>query len=182
MDILQTEDESGYGAQFRSTPSFNYNKGPSCFTWVVIAMLSTCKELWEIIDTKESPFRESSWEGWMMTYTQCLCFENNVVYSDRASPFKKIKSMCTAIEKLNCFMLVGLHNSTRLDGNAFFKFDISCIRELFELQDYRNSILIGSSVNECVQRIANKNHVAIQILIIVNIHAATALRLTANEN
>ena len=80
INILQTEDESGYGTQFRSTPPFNYNKGPSCFTWIVIAMLSTCKELWEIIDTKESPFRESSWEGWMMTYAQCLCFENNVVY------------------------------------------------------------------------------------------------------
>ena len=99
----------------------------------------------------------------MLTYIQCLCFQNNTIYTDTSSPFKKAKNNSRVWEKLNEFIPHGLYNPSRLDGNTFFKFDITCIRELFELNDYINSIMVSSSVNECLQRIEDKNHSGMKI-------------------
>jgi len=57
IKLLQTEDESGNKTQFRSIPQFvNYNES-SCFTWIIFAIMSSCKEIWEIVDTKDTPFK-----------------------------------------------------------------------------------------------------------------------------
>jgi hypothetical protein len=55
--------------------------------------------------------------------------------------------MSTVVEKINTVIPIGLDNSTRLDGNAFFKFDITCIQKLFEVNEYKKSISIGPFIN-----------------------------------
>ena len=101
INLLQTEDIHGYGTQFRPIPQFVSYKYSSCFTWVLFSILNSCKELWEIIDSKDTPFKWSSWEGWILTSVQHLCFQNNSIMQVYSSPFKKPKSMTTIIENLN---------------------------------------------------------------------------------
>ena len=60
INLLQTEDKDGYGTQFRSIPQFINYKDTSCFTWVVFSIMSSYKELWEIVDSKGAPFKWSS--------------------------------------------------------------------------------------------------------------------------
>ena len=101
INLLQTEDIHGYGTQFRPIPQFaNYNDS-SCFTWVLFSILNSCKELWVIIDSKDTPFEWSSWEGWILTVVQHFCFQNNSIVQVYSSLFLKTKSMTTIIENLN---------------------------------------------------------------------------------
>lgn len=173
INILQTEDRTGYGTQFRSIPQFVNYKNSSCFTWVVFAIMTSCKELWEVVDSKENPFKTSSWEGWILTAVQQLCFQNNSIIQQSSSPFKKPKSISTIVDKLNALIPIELDSSTRIDGDAFFKFDITCVRKLFEAHEYTKSISIGSSINECVQRIEINNYSDTKIIIIVNNNGPT---------
>lgn len=64
INMLQTEDRNGFGSQFRPIPGFNTSK-PSALSWVLFAIMSSCKELWHIVDNKPTPFRHSAWEGWV---------------------------------------------------------------------------------------------------------------------
>ena len=63
INLLQTEDKDGYRTQFRSIPQFVNYKDSYCFTWVVLSIMNSCKELWEIVDSKGTLFKWSSWEG-----------------------------------------------------------------------------------------------------------------------
>ena len=66
INLLQTEDKTGFGTQLQAIPQFARvinNDKQSALTWTLFAILSSIKGLWHIIDTKPSPFRTSSWEG-----------------------------------------------------------------------------------------------------------------------
>jgi len=73
---------------------------------------------------------------------QHFCFQNNKIQLDRLSSFRKP----TVTENLNKMISGELYNSTRLDGNEFLKFDLSCMKIVFEKDDYKESIIIGSSI------------------------------------
>ena len=72
---VATEDEFGYGTYFRPVPQFNTYNFPSAFTWVLFLLISSSKELWQTIDQKRNPFCWSSWEGWLVSSIQHLCFQ-----------------------------------------------------------------------------------------------------------
>ena len=72
INILQKEDETGYGMQFRSIPKFTVS---TAMTWTLFAIISSCSTLWGIIDTKRLPFRLSRWEGWLLSTIQLHCFQ-----------------------------------------------------------------------------------------------------------
>ena len=67
INIINMEDQTGFGYAFRPIPYLLNNDHSSCLTWCSFATFSSCKEIWNIIDSKESPFRSSSWEGWLLT-------------------------------------------------------------------------------------------------------------------
>ena len=56
---LQIEDYKGYGSRFRSIPQFQTTDTPSLLTWSLFDILSSCKELWYVIDTKTTSLRSS---------------------------------------------------------------------------------------------------------------------------
>ena len=60
INILQTEDLHGYGTQFLPVPQFENYEESSCLTWTMFAILNSCKEFWDIVDSKESLYR---WSG-----------------------------------------------------------------------------------------------------------------------
>ena len=66
------------------------------------------------------------------------------VYS---SSFEKPKSMATVVEKLNTKIPIELDDTTIIDGNTFFKVDISCIYKIFEAHEYKKSITIRPAIN-----------------------------------
>ena len=100
--LLQTEDVTGYGTQFRSVPKFANNGMNVSLTWSLIGIISSCKQLWSIIDNKQTSFSWSGWEGWVLTSIQHFCFQNNVIRKDKCSPFKKTttkKDVCNVVNK-----------------------------------------------------------------------------------
>ena len=100
--LLQTKDITGYGTQFRSVPKFTNNGMDVSLTWSFFVIVSSCKQLWSIIDSKQSSFSWSGWEGWILTSIQNLCFQNNVIRIDKRSPFKKTtsqKDICNVMNK-----------------------------------------------------------------------------------
>ena len=67
INIINMENRTGFGYAFRPIPQFSNHDHSSCITWCLFAIFSSCKEIWNIVDTKESPFSSSSWEGWLIT-------------------------------------------------------------------------------------------------------------------
>ena len=78
INLLKTEDKFGYGTQFNTIPIFLKHDISSAFTWSLFSSISSCQELWSIIDQKDSPFRWSKWEGWLLSAIQTHCFKNNI--------------------------------------------------------------------------------------------------------
>ena len=52
INTLQTKDIYGYSNQFCPIPKFNTDDIPSDLTWYLFAIMSSCKDLWQIVDTK----------------------------------------------------------------------------------------------------------------------------------
>ena len=148
INILQTEDNMGYGSQFRSIPSFNILHIPSLVTWTLFSLISSCKALWKAIDLKSTPFKYSGWEGWILTTIHSMCFQFHTISTDKRSPFKKIYSLSDIATKVNNFINPDLFDENRNDGNAFYKFDKTCFNLLFDENDYQTNILIVESVDE----------------------------------
>ena len=69
---------------------------------------------------------------------------------------------------MNNFIPAELQQGIRLDGNTFFKFDLSFVTKLFECSDYQSSVVTASSVDECLQRIETGEVDNTKILIIVS--------------
>ena len=71
INILHTEDKHRYGSQFRSIPKFQTGDNASMLTWILFSILfsilSSCSDLWTIVDTKSTPFKWSGWEVWVLT-------------------------------------------------------------------------------------------------------------------
>ena len=103
INILQTEDKDNYGTQFRAIPKFNTGDKPSLLTWILFAILSSCPELWIIVDNKPTPFKWSGWEGWILTSIQKFCFEFETITVDRQSPISKLTSLSAITDKVNKF-------------------------------------------------------------------------------
>ena len=99
INMLQTEDEYGYGTHFRPVPQFNTNNVPSAFTWVLFSLISSSKELWRLIDQKPNPYRWSSWEGWLLSSVQYFCFQNYPILRDKRNSIKKLTKMSEIAEK-----------------------------------------------------------------------------------
>ena len=55
--------------------------------------------------------------------------------------------MATVVEKLNTKIPIELDDTTIIDGNTFFKVDISCIYKIFEAHEYKKSITIRPAIN-----------------------------------
>ena len=130
INLLQTEDKTGFGTQFRAIPRFSRvidDSKESALTWTLFAILSSIKELWHIIDTKSSPFRTSSWEGWILCAIHEHCFKFDSILIDSKSPFKKLKSTVSIVDKVNDYISRRTVNNTNddshdinLDGEDFF--------------------------------------------------------------
>ena len=88
INLLQTQDYNRFGTQFMPIPMFKTNDNPSAPTWIIFSLISGSKELWQVINTKESPFRLTGWEGWVLTAIQYYCFKNNTITIDKNSSFK----------------------------------------------------------------------------------------------
>ena len=76
--------------------------------------------------------------------------------------------MSVVIERLNNFIPTELQQGIWLDGNTFFKFDLSFVTKLFECSDYQSSVVTASSVDECLQRIDTGEVDNTKVLIIVS--------------
>ena len=50
INILLTEDSTGYGTQFCTFPPFNIRGAPTALTWAMFVILSGCPALWHAVD------------------------------------------------------------------------------------------------------------------------------------
>ena len=74
--IYQKYDEGNYGTRFPAIPFFVSNNLNTELLWIIVALRSRSKTLWEIVNKKSSSFRESEWEGWILCYEANKCFKN----------------------------------------------------------------------------------------------------------
>ena len=111
-------------------PMFKTSNNPSALTWILFTITSSCKELWQIIDTKESPFKWNGWEGWLLTAIQHYCFKYNIISNPKFSVFKKPKSMSSIVEKVNNLIEEEVNN-TKL---------YQLLNKIFGSRDYTDSV------------------------------------------
>ena len=117
INLLQTEDCSGYGTQFRPTPKFAINHTPTALTWALFGILSSCPALWHAVDAKRTAFRCSRWEGWLLTSVQTNCFQFDTIPVPRQSPFKKIPAVSKLVPLVNA-CLCPSKDETASDGDS----------------------------------------------------------------
>ena len=141
INILQTEDKYGYGTQFRAIPKFNTGDKPSSLTWTLFAILSSCPELWIIVDNKPTPFKWSGWEGWILTSIQKFCFEFETITIDKRSPISKLTSLSAITDKVNKFYR-NENNNDEEDPNNFYHCNTDSMHRLFQEDDYSSSVVI----------------------------------------
>ena len=125
INMLQTEYIYGYSNQFCPIPKFNTDDIPSALAWNLFEIMSSCKDLWKIVDMKQNSFRWSGWEGWILTSIKSQCFQFQYVPSDRRSPFKKLTTLSAISKKGNGFIPAEFNYYTNEDGELFYEFDIS---------------------------------------------------------
>jgi len=147
------------------------------------AMISSCKELWEVIDTKEDPFKWSSWEGLILSAIQYYYFNNNSIRVDQTSFFKHPTKQTDIIKFVNKFIPNNLQNSNnnRTDGEVLFKFDISCMKRLFNGNEYNSSVIVASTIEDCIHRIIYNELDNMRITIIVNKYPPTTEDILVNN-
>ena len=150
INLLQTEDEHGYGTQFCPIPPFKTADQPSAFAWTMFAMISSCVELWQVIDTKPTPFRWSGWEGWVLTAIQSKCFEFDSISVHSRSPIKRPSSLSDIASKINAFAPPELDDAETYGSSSFYKFHIDCFRSLFSPGDYANTIAVVPFIEEAM--------------------------------
>ena len=148
INLLQTEGKNGFGTQFHPIPQFKNIDKPSALTWTLFGLISSCSELWHIIDSKPRPFRWSGWEGWVLASIQKLCFEFDSVCSDKNSPIKAITSVSDIVSKVNVFAAAELDGyDIDRDSYTFYRFNIGCFQNIFNPMDYNNSVAVLPSIN-----------------------------------
>ena len=117
INLLQTEDCSGYGTQFRPTPKFAINHTPTALTWALFGILSSCPALWHAVDGKRTAFRCSRWEGWLLTSVQTNCFQFDTIHVPRQSPFKRIPVVSKLFLLVNACLCLS-EDETASDGDS----------------------------------------------------------------
>jgi hypothetical protein len=178
INLLQTEDINGYGSQFCPIPMFKTKiVKPSLLTWSFFSILSSCKELWYIINSKNGIFYSNGWEGWVLTAIQHMCFQFNTVTLDPRSPFKKTKNMSTIVSKVNAFLPNDLNNDDRDDPASFYKFNINYFLNLFHEDEYSTSISILSSTEDALSHHTTSEIEEKGVIIIVGDQNATEDKL-----
>ena len=54
--VCQMMDKEIFGVPFVMIPGFNINKIDTKLLWLIYTILCHCKEVWQIVDSKFSPF------------------------------------------------------------------------------------------------------------------------------
>lgn len=158
INVLKTEDQSGFGTQFDSIPPFTRATGSTVpLTWCMFSILSGCADLWKVIDQKKNPFFVNSWEGHLLTAVNNYCFTHFSVSSPHFSPFKK-KPISKIIMKLGQF--VPQATIDRNDGCGHFRFDFGCFHKLF-IPEFDDVISVVDSEElmedeECIEDLEKK--------------------------
>ncbi len=102
INIVQMEDNNGYGYQFRPVPQFQCSSGtPSMMTWTLCSLLSGVKELWHAVDNKVGPWRHNKWEGHILTFIRQHLFQFESIRVESKSPFSRVKSLTKAVDIVN---------------------------------------------------------------------------------
>ena len=107
--IYSCQKFENFGVPFTVTPPFcirRENKDTRLL-WVIVNLLNKSKQFWIIIDNKNNNlFRQSSWEGWLLSYVASKCF-SNLSWSkvQKNNPFKTshISSIDKVAKKLDVY-------------------------------------------------------------------------------
>ena len=179
INVLQIEDSIGYGMQFQAIPPISINGINVCVTWSLFAIISSCKQLWSIIDNTPTIFSWSRWEGWILTSIQKHCFQNNCIQINNRSPFKKNTSLSDICKSVNRFIPEELNIEGREDANSFFKFNSEFFHNLFSSEYYGNKIRIFDDISKA--RIEDDDNET-KIILIVGKNSITQEQQRLNNN
>ena len=116
-------------------------------TWILFAILSSCPELWIIVDNKPTPFKWSGWEGWILTSIQKFCFEFETITVDRQSPISKLTSLSAITDKVNKFYR-NENNNDEEHPNNFYHCNTDSMHRLFQEDGSSSSVVIIDYVEE----------------------------------
>ena len=105
-------------------------------TWTLFAIFTSCPTLWRIIDTKNSPFCYSRWEGWVLTNIKDFCFKfiSKHHYRNRTI-FKNLGSLSKIIDKVEDNIPQNT-NDYMESASSFYNFNLACFQALFPHNEY----------------------------------------------
>ena len=150
INYVQTEDCTGYGSQFRPVPNLASKPKASMMAWTLCSLLSSVKELWQAVATKEGLFHYNSWEGHVLGFIQSKVFSFHTIWTDQKSPFTKISLNGDLIDRVNCHAPVQANvDVDQPDPNTFFEFSIDFMRSIFKEVNH-STIAIEPSLMDIV--------------------------------
>ena len=164
INILCTEDSTGYGTQFGSVPPLNIRGVPTALAWSLMSILSSCPPLWHAVDALD-PFVWSRWEGWLLTAIQHHCFSFQCVRTDKRSPFKKLP-LGKVVGKVNSCIRDGdveMTDEAEQTAEEHYKIGTSHFRMLFQRSAYHDSVLVLTSVEDATEEQLRRARVAIVV-------------------
>jgi hypothetical protein len=153
INIVQMEDSSGYGYQFRATPAFSDREKlrPTMMAWVMSSLLTSVDELWRAVDEKQGPYHFDGWEANFLPFLQQQVFNFDSVTVTGSSPFRRVQNQKEAVDAINRFAPIEYQadnpENDSLGKESIFMFSIRFFRQLFPHQQYP-TISIQNSIED----------------------------------
>jgi hypothetical protein len=150
INIVQMEDNSGYGYQFRPVPQLQCNNDtPSMMTWTLCSILSGVKELWHAVDNKVGPWRHDKWEGHLLTFIRQHLFQFDSIRVDAKSPFPRVKSLTAAVNIVSEQAPIQANVDDKGNPSTIFQFSYEFMRKLFCPSDHP-TVGVASSLADVI--------------------------------
>ena len=150
---VQVDDGDGFGWRFKAIPSMkglkktSSHRNVAMLTWVMLGCVSGCKQLYGIVDNRQSPHRYNNFSGHMLYYIHHKLMKHCDSISHPKSPFAVSSSVSELCKRIKGSLSLDNVNSNPTFGSEdYFLFGRQYLSQLFPPQDYP-SVLVTDSIS-----------------------------------
>ena len=117
-------------------------------SWTLCSMLSSVKELWHEVDSKQGPWQSHGWEGHILTFIRQTTFQFESIRVDRRSPFS-LSTPRRAAKRVNAHFPDVSDVDEYKDPKSTYLFSTEFMRSLFRPL-YHPTIAVAGSIEEVI--------------------------------
>ncbi|KAL7532004.1 hypothetical protein ACHAXR_004368 [Thalassiosira sp. AJA248-18] len=163
---MQVEDHEGYGWPIAAIEPMILNtkdrQRSHMLTWITVGMVSSCKELYHMLDQRVGGHESNKMSGHLLTYIHHTYMKHCNTISEKNSPFKagmSCKELCSVVHGSLPLEMVsdpGMYSSETAED--FFMFGAKFMKSLFSVDEYRGLAVIESLTEvDTAEAIAGKD-------------------------